>query len=170
MTGRSLMPLLTSDKTGHIEATRDFVLTGLKRHVYLNPARAIRTADFLFIRNFAPDQWPSGEVRGRQPIYDFAVEPWPTGSGAFSFNIDPSPSKQFLRLHREDEGVKAFAELTFGRRPVEELYDLSKEPDQLRNVAGDVIYAEVQQRLRKRLDAELTKSRDPRLAVTNEIR
>ena len=64
MTGRSLMPLLTSDKTGHIDATRDFVLTGLERHVYLNPSRAIRTADFLFIRNFDPGQWPSGEVEG----------------------------------------------------------------------------------------------------------
>lgn len=170
MTGRSLMPLLTSDETSRIDATRDFVLTGLEQHVYLNPARAIRTAEFLFIRNFDPDKWPTGDIEGRQPTYDFAIDAWPTGSGAFSFNIDPSPSKQFLRLNRDDEAVKPLAELSFGRHPVEELYDLSKDPDQVHNVAGDVNYAEVQQRLRKRLDAELIKSRDPRLAVTKEIR
>ncbi len=164
MTGRSLMPVLLSNESGQIAAERSFVLTGMERHVYPYPSRALRTADFLYIRNFSPEKWPTGEVEGYNPEYDFAAEPWPTESGAFSFNIDPSPSKQFLRLHREERGTKSFAELAFSRRPAEELYDLKKDPHQLQNVAGGPEYAEVLQRLRRKLDAELIESSDPRLA------
>ena len=65
MTGRSLMPVLLSDKSGQVDATRDFVVTGRERHVARAredrlpyPQRAIRTADFLYIRNFHPERWP----------------------------------------------------------------------------------------------------------------
>jgi arylsulfatase A-like enzyme len=165
MTGRSLMPVSLSSKSGQIVPERSFVLTGMERHVYPYPSRALRTADFLYIRNFAPERWPTGEVEGHNPEYDFAVEPWPTERGAFSFNIDPSPSKQFLRLHREDEGTKECVDLSFSQRPDEELYDLQKDPHQLRNVANDPEYANPRRRLRKKLNAELIKSHDPRLTV-----
>ena len=123
----------------------------------------MRTKDFLYIRNFGPEKWPTGEVAGENPKYDFADEPWPTGKGAFSFNIDPSPSKQFLRLHRNDKSTKRFADLAFLRHPSEELYDLRTDPDQLQNVAADVGYVATKQRLRQQLDTELTKSQDPRI-------
>jgi arylsulfatase A-like enzyme len=163
MTGRSLMPLLESENSGQVDAKRTFVLTGMEQHVYSCPSRALRTKDFLYVRNFAPDKWPTGEVEGRNPKYDFAAEPWPTDSGAFSFNIDPSPSKQFLRLHRTEKDAKSFADLAFVRHPQEELYDLEQDPDQLHNVAGDEAYAKAKQQMRQRLDAELIKSDDPRL-------
>ena len=86
-------------------------------------------------------------------------------AGAFSFNIDPSTSKQFLRLHREEKGTKESADLAFLRRPAEELYDLRKDPHQLQNVANDPIYAKPRQRLRRKLETELIKSKDPRVAV-----
>jgi arylsulfatase A-like enzyme len=165
MTGRTLMPILLSKKSGQIDPLRSFVLTGMERHVYLYPSRALRTADFLYIRNFGPEKWPTGEVEGHNPEYDFATEPWPTEPGAFSFNIDPSPSKQFLRLHRGKKGTKEFADLAFSRRPAEELYDLKEDPHQLQNVADDPDHAEVRQRLRRKLNAELIKSHDPRLTV-----
>ena len=165
MTGRTLMPILLSNKSGQIDPLRSFVLTGMERHVYPYPSRALRTAEFLYIRNFAPQQWPTGEVEGHNPEFDFAAEPWPTERGAFSFNMDPSPSKQFLRLHREEKGTKEFADLAFSRRPAEELYDLQKDPHQLRNVANDPGYANPRRRLRQKLNAELIKSHDPRLTV-----
>ena len=165
MTGRSLMPVLMSSESGQMDPTRTFVLTGLERHVYSYPARRLRTKDFLYIRNFAPETWRSGEIEGQNPEYDFAAEPWPTQEGAFSFNIDPSPSKQFLRQHRNDDDTKRFAELAFSQHPDEELYDLQKDPHQLRNVAHEPGYAQDRQRLRRRLDAELIKSNDPRMAV-----
>ena len=165
MTGRSLMPLLESVKSGQIDPARTFALTGMEKHVYSYPSRALRTKDFLYIRNFDPENWPTGEVEGHNPDYDFASQPWPTESGAFSFNIDPSPSKQFLRLHRHEADTKRVAQLAFLRHPAEELYDLSNDPDQLKNVAADSAYSERLQTLSRKLEEELIKSADPRFLV-----
>lgn len=166
MTGHSLMPLLASTTSGQIDPTRTFALTGMEKHVYSYPSRAIRTKDFLYIGNFDPDSWPTGEVKGNNPEYDFAKTSWPTETGAFSFNIDPSPSKQFLRLHRRDQQISPLAALSFGQHVKEELYDLNADPDQLHNVATDRSYRKAKRRLRRQLDAELIKSQDPRLAVS----
>ena len=62
MTGRSLMPILVSEKSGQVDPSRTHVLTGMERHVYSYPCRALRTADYLLIRNFHPQTWPTGEV------------------------------------------------------------------------------------------------------------
>ena len=155
MTGRSLLPVLLDG-----ERQRDFVLTGMEQHVYPNPSRALRTADHLYIRNFKPEAWRTGEVEGKNPTYDFAEQPWPTEPGAFSFNIDPSPSKQVLRLDRET----AEARRVFAQRPPEELYDVRADPDQLHNLAGEAAHATTLSRLRERLAAELRASGDPRSA------
>jgi arylsulfatase A-like enzyme len=164
MTGRSLLPILMSKKSGQIDPKRTFVLIGMEQHVYSYPSRALRSKDFLYIRNFHPQNWPTGEVDGDDPEYDFATQSWPTEQGAFSFNIDPSPTKQLLRLQRDKDDVKRFAQLAFLRHPDEELYDLGKDPEQLHDVAGDAIYAEAKQRMRRQLRAELTNSKDPRVA------
>lgn len=165
MTGRSLLPHLKSSKSGQIDSERTFVLTGMERHVYRYPSRAIRTKDFLYIRNFDPGEWPTGEVEDQNPKYDFATTSWPRDQGAFSFNIDPGPSKQHLRLHRKKANLQQYVDLAFGEHPGEELYDLSEDPDQINNIASDRRYQTDKQRLRRQLDAELIKSNDPRLAV-----
>ncbi len=162
MTGKSLLPLLRSDKSGQIDPTRSFVLTGMEKHVYSYPSRAIRTEKFLYIRKYNSSTWPTGEIKGHNPTYDFAKQPWPTEPGAFSFNIDPSPSKQVLRLKRDEPKVKVSAQLAFEAHADEELYDLQKDPDQLNNVAGEPAYAQAQKRLSQQLNAELIKSKDPR--------
>ena len=165
MTGRSLMPLLESEDNGTIDPRRSFVLTGVERHVYLYPKRALRTGSYLYIRNFDPDKWLTGERNGGTERYDFAETSWPTEPGAFSFAIDPSPSKQFLRLHRDDPDARRFADLAFARRPIHELYDLQTDPHQLTNVAGDPAFASTLRELREQLEAELTQSGDPRIVV-----
>ncbi|MGB0578434.1 MAG: sulfatase-like hydrolase/transferase, partial [Limisphaerales bacterium] len=165
MTGRSLLPILRSNKAGQVEADRTFALTGMEQHVYPYPSRALRTKDFLYIRKFDTDKWPTGEVKGHNPDYDFVKTPWPTERGAFSFNIDPGPTKQYLRLHRDSTDVKRFAELSFAKHSSEELYDLRQDPDQLRNVAGESQYRKTRDRLRRQLKAELLKSEDPRSAI-----
>ncbi len=164
MTGRSLMPILLSPESGQVDPTRTFVLTGMERHVYSYPARALRTQTHLYIRNFHPDTWPTGEVKGHNPQYDFAATPWPTEPGAFSFNIDPSPSKQYLRLHRHEKATTPFSDLAFLSHPPDELYDLAKDPDQLNNLAQDRAYAEIKADLSRTLNAKLAESHDPRLA------
>jgi hypothetical protein len=165
MTGRSLMPMLLSKRSGQLNPVRTFVLTGMEKHVYACPTRAIRTDRFLYIRNFGPQQWPTGESAGKQPEFDFSNNPWPAQPDAFSFNIDPSPSKQFLRLNRNGPEIRPLAELSFGRRPEEELYELNEDPFQIRNVALVKQYSPTLESLRQKLDAELIKSDDPRLAV-----
>ena len=158
MTGRSLLPMLLSGRSGQVESGRTFVLTGMEKHVYPNPSRALRTKDFLYIRNFEPEKWETGEVGGHNPTYDFAAQPWPTEAGAFSFNIDPSPSKQSMRLDRDSAAAKRI----FAVRPRDELYDLKSDPDQLHNIAGMAKHASDLERLRQQLATELTKSKDPR--------
>ena len=55
MTGRSLLPILRSSKQGQVDPHREFVLTGLERHCFSYPSRALRDASHLFIRNYAPN-------------------------------------------------------------------------------------------------------------------
>lgn len=166
MTGRSLLPILRSEKSGSIEEDRDHVLSGMERHVYLCPSRAIRTEDFLYIRNFSPEDWPTGETKGEPRTFDFQKTPWPTAKGAFSYNMDPGPTKQWMRLNSSPQDEQAF-----GRRPIEELYDLWKDPHQLVNLLAknDVPDAVEEERriLASRMAKGLGTSGDPRYSHPN---
>lgn len=161
MTGRSLIPLLQSKDSGTIDPSRDYVLTGMERHVYPNPARALRTKDYLYIKNYDPANWPDGVVTGQNPTYDFLKTPWPTNKGAFSYNIDPGPSKQWMRHHPSPQNRQAFQ-----LRPSEELYDLKKDPHQLRNLLLNEKRSPEIETIRKdhlgRLTRLLRESNDPR--------
>ena len=165
MTGRSLLPLLEAGFSGVVDSARTFALSGNEKHVYRYPSRSIRTKDFLYIRNWNSADWPSGNIAERNPTYDFAVQPWPTEAGSFSFNIDPSPTKQFLRQNRHDPAVDRLAMLAFHRPGDEELFDLSRDSDQINNVANTAEYAKVRLRLRRQLDAELIRTDDPRSRI-----
>ena len=162
MTGRSLLRQLLATTGGQIDPERDHVLAGMERHVQPNPSRAIRTADFLYIRNFAPAAWPDGRAKGEQPHYDFTKTPWPTTPGAFSHNVDPGPTKQWMRENAGKGNDASLVQLAFGKRPSEELYDLTKDPDQMSNVVNEAGYRSVRDRLSRRLATELRESGDPR--------
>ncbi|NND95845.1 MAG: hypothetical protein HKN47_00785 [Pirellulaceae bacterium] len=160
MTGQSLIRQLTAQPSGWIDANRDHIFTGRERHVQSWPARAIRTTDFLYVRNHAPQTWDMGVGKGELPNYDFTTTPWPTTAPAFSFNCDPSPTKQWLRRHQK--ASPRLNRLAFGVPEPEELYDLKSDPDQLNNVAKDPIYRDQRTSLSKRLDHELDQTKDPR--------
>ena len=152
ITGKTLMPILMSEKFGQVDPTRNNVLTGMKRHVYLYPCRAIRTSDYLRILNFDPGNWPTGEGK------------WSSADKDFSFNIGASPSEQFMVEHQSDPGVKPLYALAFGRRPEEKLHDLREDTQQLRNVAHQEEYGKIKQDLRRQLEVELRASQDLRFA------
>lgn len=160
MTGRSLVGLLTSGKSGRVDPRRDFVLTGKERHVPSQekgnlsgyPCRAIRTADYLYIRNFKPDLWPVGIPDAAQAQI-----------GNSFADTDNGPTKSFLIQQQSDPGVKKSFDLAFAKRPAEELYDLKKDPEQLVNVAGRSEYAKARAELGEKLLAALKASRDPRV-------
>ena len=65
--------------------------------------------------------------------------------------------------HRNEHGVAHLAELAFGMRPAEELYDLKSDPHQMVNLAGSTAMTEVQVSLRGRLFDHLKKTGDPRV-------
>ena len=153
MTGRSLVPLLQ----GASPPGRDRVFVERERHANVRrgdlsyPARAIRTKDYLYVRNFRPDRWPAGD-----PELHFAVGPFG--------DIDGGPSKSVLLDRREDPAIASFFRLATAKRAAEELYDLTRDPDQIENVAGRPQYRDVQRRLRAELDAWLRETGDPRMA------
>lgn len=161
MTGVGLGPIFESDKSDRVVEARDHVLTGKERHVMAQeapdtggtPMRAIRTHDFLLIRNYRTDRWPAGT-----PNAEKAMIP-----GAWLADCDNGPSKTYIVENREkDEEHRMKYELAFGKRPEFELYDLADDPGQIRNVAGNPEYAEVLERLSKQLTDELTATGDPR--------
>ena len=116
------------------------------------PCRAIRTADYLYIYNFEPTRWPSGS-----PDPSVCARAIPYGE------IDSSPTKTFLMENRSTHGIADLAELSFGMRPVEELYDLKRDPEQMVNVAGSTDYEPIRGQLREQLFAHLRKTEDPRV-------
>lgn len=153
--GRSLLKHLQAPEGGQIDSSRDHVIFGLERHVDVAregflpyPQRALRTADFLYIRNFVPDRRPMGIPPGDHGIPAFA-------------DMDPGPTKAWLMAN--EEGSPDLYERAFGRRPGEELYDLRRDPDQLDNVAGEPAYAQVRAAIAEQLLAELEAAGDPRV-------
>lgn len=173
MTGRSLLPVLNSDKQGQVDATRDAVFPGRERHVAAvregnapYPQRAIRTRDFLYIRNFEPDRWPMGEGPGygRPPGEMPSYEDLRENTFAAFGDLDASPTKAWIAVNREEPGIDKYFDFAFGRRPGEELFDLSKDPHQVNNVADDPAYAETKAALNKRLMNVLKETGDPRVS------
>jgi len=172
MTGRSLLPVLKSKKEGLVDASRDSVVVGRERHVAAArtdnlpyPQRAIRTKDFLYIRNFKPDRWPMGTApgygapEGRLPNYEQLENNTVSAFG----DLDASPTKAWIIEHRDDPGIDKYFDYAFGRRPAEELYDLRSDPHQMQNVAMSGSYETTRRQLSERLMSVLTATGDPRV-------
>jgi hypothetical protein len=169
MTGRSLLPVLRSSQSCQVDASRTFVITGRERHVGIAregnlpyPQRAIRTKDHHFIINFEPDRWPMGDpYRLDSPSPPTAMELIHNTYATFP-DMDQSPTKAWLVLHRTEPENKKYFDLAFARRPREELYILASDPHQIHNVAGERVHQETVRILRDQLLAELRRTEDPR--------
>lgn len=151
MTGKSLVNILRAEQSGWIE-DRHEMLVGKERHDIGRPndlgypVRALRTKEFLYVHNFHPDRWPAGN-----PETDFG-------------NCDPSPSKELLKYLGGH-----FYDLSFGKRAAEELYDLSRDPECVNNLAEDVVHRAKAEELRNRMLELLTADEDPRVLGKAEI-
>jgi arylsulfatase A-like enzyme len=169
--GRSILPLLKSDESGQIDPTRAFVITGRERHVATArednkpyPMRALRTADFLYIRNFAPERWPMGApLSASEPGSPPPLEVLERETYAAFPDMDASPTKAWLIWHREEPAWKWLSEFAFGKRAGEELYDLRKDPHEIHNVAADPAYAAEKEKFAAQLMKTLTEAGDPRV-------
>ena len=60
--------------------------------------------------------------------------------------------------------IKPLFDLCFGKVPAEELFDKTKDPDMIHNLANDPAYHNTLTELRMELDAYLEKTNDPRHA------
>ena len=166
--GQNLLPAIAPG--GDESKLRGWALIGRERHVkdarngFLPyPVRALRTPDFLYVINFKPERWPMGDplhLESGAPL-DFAKLAAETTLTVM--DLDASPTKAELVLRRDEEDMVRFAEIAWGRRPAEELYELKTDPHQMRNLADDAAFAAKKAELRARLMAELERRDDPRL-------
>ena len=152
--------------------TRDHVVVGRERHVAKAragqlpyPQRAIRTKDYLYIRNFKPERWPMGSgpgmgaPAGPMPPFEKLRENTFVAFG----DLDGSPTKAWLITHRDDPEIDRYFKIAFGRRPAEELYDLRKDPHQMTNVADQSNYEDTKAVLSGRMLSTLRNTGDPRI-------
>jgi arylsulfatase A-like enzyme len=151
--GKSLFDIFGVDKSGQVIASRDHVVIGKERHDvgrpnnWGYPIRGIVKGDHLYIRNFEPDRWPSGNPE--------------TGY----LNCDGGPIKSMLLTQRR-EGKPEYWQLNFGKRPSEELYNLKSDPDCVTNLTQMI---EVKATLQKQLFGKLKEQGDPRMHGNGEV-
>ena len=149
MTGKSLWKLIEGNAEG-----RERLFMGRERHANVRydnlgyPGRAIRTKKYLYIRNYFPDRWPAGD-----PQTWHAVGPYG--------DIDNSIIKSYITLNKSTTAKKHF-QLCFEKRPAEELYDLSNDPDQVNNIADKDMSKTILKQMRIALEEEMKAVNDPR--------
>jgi arylsulfatase A-like enzyme len=112
------------------------------------PTRAIRQGDFFYIHNFAPDRWPCGDPK-------LGLK-----------DTDGSPTKSLIAELGEAD---RFWQMSFGKRPQVELFDLAKDPDCINNLANDEVYKTKATALREKLFDELKKQGDPRVLGNGDV-
>ena len=157
MAGRSLFDIFNSDGSGRVTEDRLRVYMGRERHDMGRegdlgyPVRCVRTPEYLYVRNFAPDRWPAGN-----PETGFT-------------NMDSSPVKsRILELNETGENTFYF-EKCFGKRPAEELYDIMRDPRCMENLAEKPEYAQKKEELWSDLKRLLEKTGDPRIFGKGDI-
>ncbi|MBO9153475.1 sulfatase [Chitinophaga sp. GCM10012297] len=167
--GKSLLPLLK----GKTDPSRNaYVLTGMERHSASRPdnvgypARAIRTADYLFVLNFKPGRWPAGDPPPVSEPPSPSPDIKPIGPG-YSDVDDPSPSKMFLISHR-DEWPLLFRQ-GFEKRPAEQLFDIRTDPGCTKDLSTNPAFDSVRNVLRGQLKDMLTQQGDPRMHGNGDI-
>jgi N-sulfoglucosamine sulfohydrolase len=145
ISGRSFLDVLSSSKSGQVDPARDRVFLGKERHDLGRPfdqgypVRAIRTREYLYVLNYEPDRWPVGNPE--------------TGYR----DCDDGPTKTLL-ISRFDE----YYRLCFGKRPREELYRVTDDPDCVKNLASEPGLRPVKQKLREEMEETLRQEGDPR--------
>lgn len=166
--GQSLLPALVAG--GDDSRLRGWAIIGRERHAdraredqLPYPVRAIRTKDFLYVKNFKADRWPMGSpyqvTDDTAPSYDVLTK---NTYAAFP-DMDMSPTKAWLVEHRKDPVLNSFLSFAWEKRPEEELYDLRVDPHQIKNLAQDPEHYTTLGRLRDQLTRELIANDDPRL-------
>ncbi|MBI4624258.1 MAG: sulfatase [Verrucomicrobia bacterium] len=157
ITGRSWREIFSSTESGRVVAARDHVLIGKERtdagrpNDAGYPIRGIIRDGFLYLRNYEPSRWPAGNPE--------------TGY----LDTDGSPTKTLiLELGRQNRADKYWTQ-NFGMRPDEELYDLSRDPDCVRNLAASPEHHQRRAALERQMIDKLKAQNDPRMFGQGEV-
>lgn len=158
MNGNSLLPILKDPNAqGVTDLGNTYVITGRERHKVQAreghlpyPSRAIRTHEYLYIRNFRPERWPQMTPPLTQGL--------PTHG-----DFDGGPTKRWYAQIQDDPQYADFVDWAWGLRPAEELYDLKADPHQMTNLAASPAHQDVKLGLANQLMDELVKYEDPRV-------
>lgn len=151
ITGKSFADIFIADKE-KVSAKRNFVLVGKERHDVGRPndvgypIRAIFQENYLFIKNFEPERWPTGNPE--------------TGY----LNVDDGPTKTAcLNTVYAINNDFNYWLWSFGKRNNEELYDIKKDPACLNNLITVPSQKNRSAQLRNKLLALLKEQADPRV-------
>jgi uncharacterized sulfatase len=169
MSGRSIMNILTSKQQGRVDPQRTAIYAARARHSYSRydnwtyPQRAVRTMEYLYIRNFRPDRWPAGD-----PVV--MTNEGKLGKPHSGYrDIDGGPILDFLIAKADDPVMGRYLQLAVAKRPAEELFDIVKDPGCLNNLAGQTTYTAVRTKLATQLEDYLRQTGDARVLDGGEI-
>ncbi|MEQ8880754.1 MAG: sulfatase [Cyclobacteriaceae bacterium] len=161
MTGKSFLDVILSEESGRIDPDRSFAVLGKERHDLGRmegdqhsvgyPVRAIRTDDYLFVRNYMPHRWPAGD-----PEYNY-------------MNTDGSPTKTYLTELLKEEPDYQYYMSAFGKRSEVELYDINEDPDCVKNLANHPELSNIIVQLESKMNQVLTEQKDPRILGEGDI-
>lgn len=157
ITGKSLARFFY-DETYSYNEEENFVLIGKERHDVGRPddqgypIRGIVKDNYLYIRNYKPDRWPSGNPE--------------TGY----LNTDGSPTKSYiLDIRRNDNSNLFYWSLNFGKRPGEELYDIKNDPYCMTNLSDNPSFFHLKKELSDKMQEELLRQQDPRTLGNGDV-
>ncbi|MEN1680406.1 MAG: sulfatase [Planctomycetota bacterium] len=158
MDGRSLLPIVEdASASGLVPREVPYVITGRERHKVEAreghlpyPSRAIRTKDYLYIRNFKPERWPQ-------------FTPPLTAGLRTHGDLDGGPTKQWYAEVQDDPAYEDAVRRAWGKRAAEELYDLNADVDQMNNLAASPHHQATRQELADQLMQVLIAGQDPRI-------
>jgi len=181
MSGKSIVNILKSKKSGIIDVSKKYVFAGRERHSASRwenmgyPQRAIRSTNHLFVWNIKPERWPAGAPQSLNldsetehfPIFGIDENGIHHSEWAFT-DVDAFPTKSFLIENHTDESISHFFDLSYGKRPEFELYDIVIDPDCLNNLYEDPNFGKLAREMKSELMKELEKSGDPRVVGPNK--
>ena len=137
------------------------------------PQRAIRTQQYLFVHNLAPERWPAGPGQRFDSVTYTAdgtiISSKLSDQHAGYHDIDGCPSLSFLVQNHDDPEFGKYLQWSVARRPEEELFDIQKDPDCLNNLAGNPEFLDIRKRLQERLMAELKATGDARVSGDADV-
>ncbi len=160
MSGRSVLDVLRSGKSGRVDPARSWTAAGIEWHGEEAPTnlagRMIRDERYLYLVNYSDA--PRRKIEPAQELPD----------ADYARTAETGDEIDLVTKHPRHPEVRRFTELFVAPRPREELYDAEADPWQTNNLADSPAHAAVKARLKAQLEAYQRRTGDPR--VTGEMR